>query len=603
MADIDLQLQQENPIEPTSLRVYEQKDAELRPYGFTEKVGQAIKSGLTENTISYASDTATAWGAKFFSDEQEIDEKTFNELPGRTPKMSWYPGMTYKSYNVMQDHYANIEDYKRIVGDEITVPSVLGGITAGLADPTNFLPVLGINKVIAQSALKTFLYRSGAVALTSAGIETVIQPTLASAAYKARGDELTYEQMLTNVGMAAGAGLLFGAAFEGVRYGITRHNYLDKVETSIAATQYPTEKPLTDIEMKKQGMVPLKQTINENTKNILIERGYSEGLDDITPRVGKGGSAIIEGIETYVDTAGRIYNDRAGIDSGDYVKIKRTQNKIEIEGTTQGIASTAEALSREMNATDRVNIKNIETGEFSNNLPASKLAQFPKVYQLRNKELLVGLDERPMYTAKNEATGRTYILQEDGNGELDIFKNKGNLYIRDKNNKTRLATDDEKFQIFQDIKQAVPADAGTAPKSAVKKKLDTPLIDSIKDAVPTKRQAEIMVDDAINKNKITDVSEQKIRSDVNFQKLPEDTKQSAMSNALLYEFWTFTRGKDAMKELGLEWDPVNYIFKDIGSGRDPVIKQLLLNTQSKNKIIVDDRRKILTDYYNCKRGS
>jgi hypothetical protein len=48
---------------------------------------------------------------------------------------------------------------------------------------------------------------------------------------------------------------------------------------------------------------------------------------------------------------------------------------------------------------------------------------------------------------------------------------------------------------------------------------------------------------------------------------------------------------------------VNYIFKDIGGGRDPVIKQLLLNTQSKNKIIVDERRKILTDYYNCKRGS
>jgi len=602
MADIDLQLQQENPIEPTSLRVYEQKDAALRPYGFTEKFGQGFKSGLTENTISYASDTATAWGAKFFSDEQEIDEKTFNELPGRRPKMSWYPGMTYKSYNVMQDHYANIDEYQRIVGDEITVPSVLGGIAAGLFDPTNFLPVLGINKVIAQSALKTFLYRSGAVALSSAGIETLIQPTLASAAYKARGDELTYEQMLTNVGMAAGAGLLFGAAFEGVRYGITRHNYLDKVETSIAATQYPTEKPLTDIEMKKQGMVPLKQTINENTKRILIERGYSEGLDDITPRVGKGGSAIIEGIETYVDTAGRIYNDRAGIDSGDYVKIKRTQNKIEIEGTTQGLAATLPALSQEMNIKDRINIKNIETREPANNLTPKQIEQLAKTYTLRDKELRLGLDERPMYTAKNEATGRTYILQEDGNGELDIFKNKGNLYIRDKNNKTRLATDNEKFQIFQDIKQAVPADAGTAPKSAVKKKLDIPLIDSIKDAVPTKRQAEIMVDDAINKNKTTDVSEQKIRSDANFQKLPESSKENALANALFYEFWTFTRGKDAIKELGLEWDPVNYIFKDIGGGRDPVIKQLLLDAQLKNKIFIDENRTNLTKYFNCKRG-
>ena len=73
MADIDLQLQQENPIEPTSLRVYEQKDAALRPYGFTEKFGQAFKSGLTENTISYASDTTTAWWAKNNIDEHVVN--------------------------------------------------------------------------------------------------------------------------------------------------------------------------------------------------------------------------------------------------------------------------------------------------------------------------------------------------------------------------------------------------------------------------------------------------------------------------------------------------------------------------------------------------
>jgi hypothetical protein len=216
--------------------------------------------------------------------------------------------------------------------------------------------------------------------------------------------------------------------------------------------------------------------------------------------------------------------------------------------------------------------------------------------------LRVGLDERSVWTIDNKESGRKYILQEDNNGDLDVYKNKGKVFIQE-NNKIRPATPEEKIKIFQDIEQAVPTEIGTPQKSALQKKIDTPLIDTLKNAVPTKRQAEKLVDDSINKNKTIDVSEQKIRSDLNFEKLPESSKESALANALFYESYIFVRGKDAIKELGLEWDPVNYVFKDIGGGRDLTIKQDLLDSQSAIKTIVDERTTILTKYFNCKRGS
>jgi len=210
------------PIEqlPDYIKVGTPEQAKPLPYSRTEVIGAGISSGLKETSWSYLSDILSNATARIDVGAQELTEDEFRNMPGVTPDMAWFPGMTMAVANNYIDTFERKKEFQMMKENTTFATTgyyMLGGFIGGLTDPINYIP-LGM-PVKGAGVMANARRAASANALIEVGLTP-----FAMGAYAARNEEYTPRDLATNIAFAAGAGAGLSLLASGVR-GVT--GYLD----------------------------------------------------------------------------------------------------------------------------------------------------------------------------------------------------------------------------------------------------------------------------------------------------------------------------------------------------------------------------------------
>jgi len=172
---------------------------------FENVVSVGFDAGIKQTTGSFIEDIATNDRAKSqyeLSGESEIPEAVYNDprFALRVEGIDWEPHLNQQLLDRARESRAVSERFAQTEG----FAKYLGFLGGAIADPLNIIPVpfVGPGASIAKSAVAT--------GLTNAVLEFAITPLMKDS-YEVRGEELTGDDVLRNMGFA----LLIGGGLGG----------------------------------------------------------------------------------------------------------------------------------------------------------------------------------------------------------------------------------------------------------------------------------------------------------------------------------------------------------------------------------------------------
>lgn len=278
---------------PGYVKVTTPEQAKPLPYSRTEVFTEGIfEGGLKETSWSYLADIKTEQASRNNLDQQELTQEEFENLPGVTPDMQYWPGMTIaQANNYINAYDAKIRYAQMRQNETFFTPMyyMSGALVGTIPDPVNFVP-LGL-------PLKGAKWFSNAyrAAGANAAIELALQP-LAAEAYEARGDTYDYTDFATNVGFAAGVGFGLSSIFSGARGlvnkldGLSLMGHNKFVDTNVIR------------ERMSRGKFDVSDTFTDiiSQSNVQINRLSTNNVRNTNP---------FTSAKSYVDTTGEIHLD------------------------------------------------------------------------------------------------------------------------------------------------------------------------------------------------------------------------------------------------------------------------------------------------------
>ena len=333
------------PIEqlPDYIKVTTPEQAKPLPYSRTEVIGAGISSGLKETTWSYLSDISKTIAARSDPEDQELSESEFRNMPGTTPEMGWYPGMTMAVANTYTDTHERRADFQRMrenTNFATTGYYMLGGFIGGLADPINYIP-LGLP--LKGAGVMANAARMGGA---NAAIEVGLMP-LYGMGYTARGEELTAEELGTNILFAAGAGSLLSLGVSGLG-GLARS--LDAFSV-MGHKAEPTE--LAGIATRiAKGDYTVSDSFGRamNQQSIRFANATGDSIRNADP--------FVRGQRKIVDTAGQVHDNVENIRTNEHVTISVDEGTgvKTIEGTNQSILKVLSEIRKYVGENESIRI-------------------------------------------------------------------------------------------------------------------------------------------------------------------------------------------------------------------------------------------------------
>lgn len=440
-------------IPKNKIQVSNPSEASIREKTIWDNVKLNWKSGFEENTVKLFSDYALKSNA-INKGQAEIRREDWNENhPLWNPNVKWEPYLTYDLV-----HRAN--ESMRIGSQRLDYSdkSGLGGKTAGfiasfggtVLDPINLIPVPFLGQLgNASSKLIKFSKRAGAVGATSAAIETTLQP-LAASAYGVRGQDLTTQDVFTNIGMAALGGAIFYGLIDG---GVNSYKYLrglrhpDEVSNKVLKDYYETERPYGfDI---TPYINRLKHADELNTRK--NQNNFYNDSQRIEPKTGQA---------IFVDSRGRFSYDRADntlLD--DKITMTTETNSLVLTGSKQELLKHLNALRQKDIPAQQIVLRITDTND---SITISK-NMFGDAESLSNnikKFLSSQIDTNAL--ANGEGTYRSIDQFVLGPDVVFTFKNKNTRAELEVT--TRNGEEVQRMIIFEDGKRRVVTDQSEIQK-------------------------------------------------------------------------------------------------------------------------------------------
>jgi len=328
---------------PGSIKVTTPEQAKPLPYSRTEVIGAGISAGLKETTYSYLSDTNDFYTAKNNVDDQDLTEGEFRNMPGVTPDMAYFPGMTMGVANTFIDSHeqrANFQRMRENTDFQTTGYYMLGGFMGNATDIVNWVP-FGM-PIKGAGALSNAARMGGANAL----IETALTPLVATA-YTGRGEELTPEDAATNLAFAAGAGALLSLGFSGIGKTI---NSLDAF--SLMGRRADPGGMGSIITKAQKGDYVISEKFGE-----LLNRDQI-GFADATGTSIKNTDPFVRNTKRFIDTAGQIHDDVNNVRTNEHVTVDFNEitNIKTISGTNESILKILSTIERHIGEDESIRI-------------------------------------------------------------------------------------------------------------------------------------------------------------------------------------------------------------------------------------------------------
>lgn len=331
------------PIEqlPDYIKVETPEQAKPLPYSRTEVIGAGISSGLKETSLSYLSDILKNATARIDVEGQQLTEDEFRNMPGVTPDMAWFPGMTMDVANNYIDTFERKKEFQMMRENTTFATTgyyMLGGFIGGLADPINYIPLL--TPVKGAGAIKNAGRAAGANVLIEMGVTPV-----AMGAYAARNDEYLPLDVLTNIGFAAGAGAGLSLLASGVR-GVTR--YLDAFSL-MGHRGEPGGLPGI-VARAKRG----EYTVTDDFGNLLSKEAI-----DIANATGvsiRNTDPFVLDTKKIIDTTGQIHDDVNNIRTKEYVSASYVDGIKTLIGNNEAILKTLSVIAKYINDGESIRV-------------------------------------------------------------------------------------------------------------------------------------------------------------------------------------------------------------------------------------------------------
>ena len=574
------------PIEqlPGYVKVTTPEQAKPLPYTRTEVFTEGIfEGGLKETSWSYLADIKTEQASRTNLEQQELTQEEFENLPGVTPDMQYWPGMTIAQANQYIRAYDAKVRYAQMRQNETFFTPLYymsGALVGTIPDPVNFLP-LGLP--LKGAKWFTNAYRAAGA---NAAIELALQP-LASEAYQARGDTYDYTDFATNVGFAAGVGFGLSSLFSGARGLVNKLDGLSLMgHTKLVDTNVIRER------MSKGGF-DISDTFSDiiSQSNVQINRLSTNNVRNTNPFTNAQA-------KSYVDTTGEIHGDASQAKTNTSVELTNIQgpgvvaSKL-IRGSNEDILKVLPHLKKFLQDGESITINRTDKPGRSFQLNKKDIDSFVNAEEtIINRKILgaddegrgvainffrdlrnlfitpfrAGLDDNFGFTSK-EVDGVRYEAEFETKGGRQGFDPEtglGRMY-EVKNGKRRLLSQDESVKAMNIIKKRGLSsidDASAKNKNGIDESPTAQILDGEPEAKANMNKA---VETANNQKKKDDLNKEDGVNKTTEELKAEGNAKPKLLKKYRYEnrkqVWDTITSRVDYARLGIVWDEATQTAK------------------------------------------